>query len=130
MLKLQIIGNLGADAERKTTNGRDFVTFRVAHTFKAGDGREETTWVSCAMNGDGGKVLQYLKKGTKVFVSGRPRLRVYSSPKTHQMEAGIDLSVESVELCDSRAQLSAESVRVWLLNHPDEAKIFLDEQPF
>ena len=32
MLKVEIIGNLGADAEIKEANGSKFVTMRVAHT--------------------------------------------------------------------------------------------------
>ena len=31
MLKAQVIGNLGADAEVKSSNGKQFVSFRVAH---------------------------------------------------------------------------------------------------
>lgn len=99
MLRLQVIGNLGADAEKKEANGRAFVSFRVAHSEKRADGTEVTTWVACAMNGDGGRVFEYLKKGVKVWVEGRPRIRTYSSPKTHQIEAGIDLSVDTLELC-------------------------------
>ena len=34
MIKLEIIGNLGADAEIKQYNGNKFVSFRVAHTDK------------------------------------------------------------------------------------------------
>lgn len=106
MLELSIIGNLGADAERKNVNGRAFVVFRVAHSEKLQDGTERTTWVSVAMNGDGGRLFEFLKRGTKVFVCGRPRLRCYSSPKTHQYEAGLDLSADRVELCGSQVNES------------------------
>ena len=34
MLKVEMIGNLGADAEIKDHQGRKFVSFRVAHTEK------------------------------------------------------------------------------------------------
>ena len=51
------------------------------------------------MNGDGGGLTPYLKKGTKVFVRGTPSFVVYSSPKTHKMETGVNLSVREVELC-------------------------------
>ena len=33
MLKASLIGNLGADAQVKSANGREFVTFRVAHSY-------------------------------------------------------------------------------------------------
>ena len=34
MLKIEVIGNLGAAAEVKSNNGENFVTFRVASTNK------------------------------------------------------------------------------------------------
>lgn len=104
MIKLEIVGNLGADAEVKVYNGIKFVSFRVAHTDKWVDQNTgvistQTTWVSCSMNGDGGGLTPYLKKGTKVFVRGTPNFVVYSSPKTHKMETGVNLFVREVELC-------------------------------
>lgn len=104
MIKLEIIGNLGADAEVKVYNGNKFVSFRVAHTDKWVDQNTgvistQTTWVSCSLNGDGGGLTPYLKKGTKVFVRGTPNFVVYSSPKTHKMETGVNLFVREVELC-------------------------------
>lgn len=113
MLKLCVIGNLGADAELKNFNGRDCVSFRVAHThkFTKADGTlvETTTWVSCLLNGRAEKLLPYLRKGQKVYVDGDAELRVYSSAKTHQMEAGISISVRNVELCGSNAQSSQQA---------------------
>lgn len=106
MLQVQIIGNLGADAEVKTANGRSFVSFNVAHTEKwtGADGteHEDTTWVSCALSGDGGRVLPYLKRGTCVYCHGRASLRVYSSKKARTMVAGLNLSVDRIELVGGR----------------------------
>lgn len=128
MLNLQVIGNLGADAEKRESNGRAFTTFRVAHSERRTDGTEVTTWASCVLNGDGGSLTQYLKKGTKVFVSGRMRVRTFSSPKTHQIEAGIDISVDRIELCGS--QLTATSVKEWLTANPESANAIYNELPF
>lgn len=104
MIKMEIIGNLGADAEVKVYNGSKFVSFRVAHTDKWVDQQTgvistQTTWVSCSLNGDGGGLTPYLKKGTKVFLRGTPNFVVYSSPKTRKMETGVNLFVREVELC-------------------------------
>lgn len=104
MIKMEIIGNLGADAEVKVYNGNKFVSFRVAHTDKWVDQQTgvistQTTWVSCSLNGDGGALTPYLKKGTKVFLRGTPNFVTYSSPKTHKMEAGVNLFVREIELC-------------------------------
>lgn len=106
MLRIEMIGNLGADAEVKEVNGRKFVSFRVAHTDKWVDAvsnqeHTSTVWASCAINGDGGKLLQYLKKGVKVFLRGSMSMNIYSSPKSHQMECGLNISVWEIELCGS-----------------------------
>lgn len=104
MVRIEMIGNLGADAELKENNGRKFVSFRIAHTDKwrnaqTGQDNVSTVWASCAINGDGGKLLPYLKKGVKVFVRGSLQLVLYSSPKTHQMECGLNIAVWEIELC-------------------------------
>lgn len=105
MLQFEVIGNLGADAQVKTENGRQFVSFNVAHTdsWLSADGQQHksTQWVSCAMNGDGGSLLQYLRKGKTVFVQGRGSSRIYSSPKEHRMVAGLNISVDRIELLSS-----------------------------
>lgn len=105
MQKLIIIGNLGTDAEVKVQaeTGRKFVTFKVADSNKWTDIKgvvhESVMWISCILNGDGGNILQYLKRGTKVFVEGRPSYRVYSSQKDRAVKAGVDLTVNNIELC-------------------------------
>lgn len=101
MLQTTCIGHLGADAEAKNVNGKDFVTFRIANTDKwtddAGVVHETTTWVDCIMKGTP-KVLEFLKKGTQVFVTGSVSLRVYSSAKDKCMKAGLTINVRQVEL--------------------------------
>ena len=104
MIKMEIIGNLGADAQLQVYNGNKYVSFRIANTDSwtdrtTGEIKKSTQWVSCTLNGDGGNLLPYLKKGTKIFVRGNAQIVVYSSPKTRQMEAGINLFVREIELC-------------------------------
>lgn len=99
-----LIGNLGADAKIVDNNGKPFISFNVADTdrWKDEDGNihESTTWVQCTLNGGvaENKVFEYLKAGTKVFVVGRMRTRVYSSEKERRMVAGVNLYVMQVEL--------------------------------
>lgn len=99
-----LIGNLGADAKIVDNNGKPFISFNVADTdrWKDEDGNihESTTWVQCTLNGGAAenKVFEYLKAGTKVFVMGRMRTRVYSSEKERRMVAGVNLYVMQVEL--------------------------------
>ena len=102
MFKSNVIGNLGADAQVKESNGSKFVTFRVAHTEsytdQGGQKHESTTWIDCIMSNAESKVIPFLKKGVKVYVSGNCSLRVFSSAKYRQMMAGAQINVQSVEL--------------------------------
>ena len=102
MMNLQVIGRLGADAHVEANNGKPFVSFNIASdnswTDANGTKHEDTQWISCAYNGDGGKLLQYLTAGKMVYVSGRPSTRLYSSPKLRQMVAGLKLFVNQIEL--------------------------------
>lgn len=102
MFRIQVLGNLGADAEIKQDNGRTYVQFSVADTrrFKREDGTETevTNWFSCFMRNADSEVVKYLKKGTKVYVSGNGELRVYSSAKDRMMKAGASINVTVIEL--------------------------------
>lgn len=102
MFRVEIIGNLGADASVMESNGSKFVTMRIAHTdaYKddAGNKHEKTVWIDATMNDAESKLLPYLKQGVKVFVRGNASLRVYSSPKDRCMKAGCTVSVREIEL--------------------------------
>ena len=106
MLQVSIIGHIGANAEVKNTNGREFTTFRVANTDKwtddAGQVHEITTWVDCIIN-EKPKVLDYLLQGQLVFIQGSCKLRCYSSPKDKCMKAGMTISVQRIELLGSKS---------------------------
>ena len=109
MIKVEIIGNLGADAMLQEKNGNRFVAFRVANTDKwvdkaTGQVIESTQWISCTLNGDGGALLPYLKKGSKVFVRGNAQFVIFSSAKTRQMEVGVNLFVREIELCGGQKE--------------------------
>lgn len=102
MIKLQVIGNLGADAQVINSNGNEFVSFRVAHSdsyTRDGQKFERSLWIDCALNGNGGNLLQYLKKGAKVFVDGYPTFRIYDSAQARCKMVGVQISVKSIELC-------------------------------
>lgn len=105
MLQCIVIGHIGAQAECKNVNGKEFTTFRIAHTDRwtddAGQVHETTTWVDCIMNGKP-NVIEYLKRGQQVFVSGSATLRVYSSKKDRCMKAGMTINVRQVELLGGR----------------------------
>ena len=106
MQQIQIIGNLGEDCQVREFNGRKFVAFRVACSEKmqtAECSKEITTWYSCTFNRMDSGVLQYLVKGTKVFVQGRPAYRLYDSATVHCKMIDVSIFVDVVQLCGSRS---------------------------
>lgn len=111
MLLGTLIGNLGGNAEIKAVDGREFVTFRVAHneTTKAADGTrvERVQWVDCTMSCDGGRpaILPYLVAGTSVFIVGSLSTRVYSSAKDRCWKAGLTIRVQRIELLGGRTDV-------------------------
>lgn len=105
MVKLIVEGNLGADAEVKNENGRKFVSMSIADTTRRtdenGQVHEKTQWVSATINGDGGNLLQYLKKGARVHVIGDGEVRMYHSEKQRALVAGLKVYVREIELTGS-----------------------------
>ena len=72
MNKTIITGNLGSDAEiKQTKEGRQYLSFSVA----VSDGKDKpTTWFSASAWADrfiNSKLIDYMKKGTKVLVDGK-----------------------------------------------------------
>lgn len=110
MLRIEVIGNLGANAETKTQNGETFVTLRIAATNKyanreTGEIIENTTWVSCIWRGDHSRVTPFLTVGTKVFVRGDAALKMYVG-HDGQKHAGINVRIQELELCGSKSDNS------------------------
>lgn len=109
MLKAEIIGHIGADATVVRNNDGCFVSFRVAHSVRTTDTQtgqvsERTSWVSITLNGDGGGLLQYLKKGTKIYVRGNLSSRLYVG-NDGLKHAGLNVFATEIELCSSRTRL-------------------------
>ena len=80
------IGNLGRDPECRTFQNGDKVTnIRLAVSEKwkdknTGERKEKTEWVSVAIFGPlAGIAEQYLRKGSKVFVSGKLTTRKWQN---------------------------------------------------
>lgn len=105
MLKAELIGNLGNDAEIKEFGGKKYVALSVATTEytkdEQGNRADITTWVSVLWYGDGGGLFAYLKKGAKVFVRGNLRTKIYADKQGVQQVA-INVSASEVQLCGSK----------------------------
>ncbi len=96
MLKSTVIGNIGGDAEIKSTkSGKSFVSFSVAHD-KGKD--QPTTWVRVYwFGGVNHPLLRYLHKGAKLVVTGDLSVSAYAD-RNGQPAVGVDLFADSVDI--------------------------------
>ena len=88
MKTITIAGNVGKDAETRTTQGGDSVTsFNVAVEDRQGK-EKSTLWFSCSLWGKRGESLKpYLTKGSKVAVSGDLSTREHEGKTYLQIRA-------------------------------------------
>ena len=109
MVQMQLIGTLGKDAEVKDVDKTKVINFSVA--VNQGYGEKKTTlWVDAAKFGDKTAVVNYLKKGTKVFISGEPTLVNWTS-KTGTSGTSLRLRVNELELLgENKTKQSEDSV--------------------
>lgn len=103
MYKSIIIGHIGQDAVYRDFNGSRFISFSVAHSerYKDADGEtiERTTWFSCLKKGEG-RIIEYLKKGTLVYLEGNPSHRIYL--QSGKPRIGNNINVTHVELLTTK----------------------------
>lgn len=101
MIKLQVIGNLGADCIQKEVNGKNVINFNVAHSEKFKDShgnlKERTIWVNCAYWTDRTAIAQYLTKGKTVYAEGTPDTDAYTN-KDGQIAATLRMRVQNIQL--------------------------------
>src|SRR3981189_641484 len=90
--KVILIGTLGADPEtRSMPSGMTVTNIRIAtnETWKdkaSGAQQERTEWHSIAFFGRLGEIAaEYLRKGSQVYVEGRPRSRMCQGPKANDL---------------------------------------------
>lgn len=97
MLKLELIGNLGKDSEVKVINGKNYNSFPIAVSEGYGENKK-TTWVNVMkFAGENDKLCQYLTKGTKVYVSGKPSISAYIN-KNNEPVSDFSLWANDLEL--------------------------------
>lgn len=86
-------GNLGGDAEVKDVGGSKVLKFSVAVTSGFGD-KKQTAWYGCDVWGKQAesRLVDYLKKGQQVAVTGELSHREYDGKTFHQVRVNsIDL---------------------------------------
>ena len=98
MEHLTISGRLGKDAEVKSTaRGNKYVSFTLAVDSKNKNGESVTNWynVSSFQENHTGKMVEFLKKGKGLIVSGIPSYSIWTD---RTGTARIDLNVKAFNL--------------------------------
>lgn len=102
MLKVEVVGHLGGDAEMKSINGKDYISMSVAvkeiGRDSSGAKEEKTIWISVLKPEAGSNLLPYLKKGTKLFLRGSLQVRTFED-KEGQIQVSINLYATELVLC-------------------------------
>lgn len=106
MQKIFLTGLLGDDASVKTTpDGKQYLAFSLA----VSEGKkpdQTTTWWACtawAPHFVTSSLKDFMKKGTKIFVDGKPQPRPYVN-KDNQACVSNDVFVHAIELLSSPQQ--------------------------
>ena len=132
MLQIEVIGNLGRDAEVKEFSGRKYVCFSVAHTENvrprtpSEPPTQRTVWLSVYWYGEGGNTYPYLKRGAKVFVRGTMRNNLYTD-RTGQTRVDINVNAREVYLCGSAATVQTQPAAATAQTAP--APTYPQQQP-
>ena len=126
MNSLNIIGNIGADAELKVgkTSGKPFSTFSVA--VKSGWGQNEnTSWVLCMVFGDRAeKLAPYIKKGDRIGVTGELEVQEWTRDDGSRAQT-VCCMVRNVTLLGQKKQAQQEQQA-----DPEKKPSFDEDIPF
>ena len=113
--KVILIGNLGRDPEiRASQNGGKIATLNIATTefrkdTKTGTSVERTEWHRISIFGKlVDVVVQYLKKGSSVFIEGRIRTNKWTD-KAGIERYGVEVICENLQLLGGRPQVPHDS---------------------
>ncbi len=109
MIAMEVIGNLGQDAQVVEVKSQNYVKMSVAST-----DNKVTTWVSVMLRGDGGKLINYLKKGKTVFVRGRMTLDAYMGKSDNQPKASATIWASEIQLVGGGAERDQEPDKAML----------------
>ena len=111
--KVELLGNLGQDAEiRTTTNGTTVASFSLATTesYKNtnGDWVDNTTWHNVVLYKPSEHVQKNLKKGSKLFVEGKISKRDYDNKDGNKVYV-TEVIARDIILLDNNSSSNASS---------------------
>ncbi len=116
MLRVSVLGNLGADAElRYSQKGAPIAAFRMAvgqtRSLPDGERQETTEWFSVRAMGRLAEYAQRLTKGTRVLVVGRLEIVRFQS-RDGEPRVGFDVWADEVVNLSTRLPEAADDSAV------------------
>lgn len=98
MIELTFTGHLGTDVAIVNNTCRLRVAVNSMRVVE-GERIEETQWITIFASNERLKgLVPFLKKGTKVFISGRPSFGVYSSPVEKRFVPDVSCWLNMIEI--------------------------------
>lgn len=104
MINMYMSGIVGGDAQvRHLPSGDAAISFSLAHTDKwtdkQGNAHKSTVWVNCTIwrKSDKISIAQWIKKGSKVTVSGVPSAQAYLN-LSNEPKPSLELRVIEIDL--------------------------------
>jgi single-strand DNA-binding protein len=106
MLRVTLLGNLGADPDQRfTAKGAQLVVFNVAvnqvRRGPDGERQESTEWFRVNVSGPRAEFAQRLSRGSRVMVIGRLSISHYTS-KDGEPRTGFDVWADEIEPMSQR----------------------------
>lgn len=106
MIKLELIGRVGKDAELKQIGNYNYIAFSVAVTERRGT-ESTTTWIDVLKRAqDNGTLQNYIRKGGQVFIAGKPTLNAYTS-NSGEVKASLTVWANEIELLGGNTEQSS-----------------------
>lgn len=96
MIRIDFTGNLTCNCEKRMHNNSEYYYFRVAAQVT----REQTEFITCFVSYNIEKLMPHLTVGKSVYISGRPRISVYTYEG--ETKARYDVNVQELELTSRR----------------------------
>ena len=105
MIKLEAIGNLVRDPETRTVQKGDsdgqVCNFTVAASYGYGEYRRTEFVRVAAWNGLGKTCMEYLRKGSKVWISGTPSVNTFINNEGNAV-GNLELRLDEIEFLSSK----------------------------
>ena len=109
MINVNFVGRLGNDSEIRESNGKQFISMRVAvDDYNFSTKEKVTQWVNVTShNTNVMNMQQYLKKGSSVMVLGRSRMRTYVN-KDQVVVPTMDVFADRIEFVGGSSKDESE----------------------